>query len=128
MPERKPGAEASSPREANRGHPMGTQLAHRLTVVLHTGGLLYSGEAGIVERALSKRPGVVEVEANAVSQTSTVTFDPSLASVADLKRCVEECGYQCAGLSVPTHLCDATEEPTSARATDAPRGRWQPPT
>jgi Cu2+-exporting ATPase len=81
------------------------------TVVLHTGGLNYSGESAIVERALGRRPGVVKVEANPVSQTATVTFDPAKTSVADLKKWVEDCGYQCAGQSVPGHLCDPLEEP-----------------
>ena len=58
-----------------------------------------SGQAAIVERALVKRPGVVKVEANPVSQTATVTFDP-WTSVADLKKWVEECGFHCAGQSV----------------------------
>jgi Cu2+-exporting ATPase len=79
--------------------------------VLHTGGLSYSGEAAIVERALGKRPGVVKVEANPVSQTATVTFDASRTSVAELRRWVEECGYHCSGQSVPGHICDAMEEP-----------------
>ena len=60
------------------------------TVVLHTGGLFYSGEAAIVERSLRKRPGVLKVDANVVAQTATVTFDPSLSSVAELKKWVEE--------------------------------------
>jgi P-type Cu2+ transporter len=86
------------------------------TVVLHTGGLSYSGEAAIVERALSNRPGVVRVEANPVSQTANVTFDSSKTSVAELKRWVEECGFHCAGQSVPGHLCDAMEEPAPERS------------
>jgi P-type Cu2+ transporter len=80
-------------------------------VVLHTGGLHYSGEAALVERALSRRPGVLEVQANHVAQTATVTFDTATTSVADLRRWVEECGYHCAGQSVPNHICDAMEEP-----------------
>ena len=94
---------------------MGTHGSPQATVVLHTGGLLYSGEAAIVERALAKRPGVNKVEANSVSQTSTVAFDPSKASIADLRNCVKECGYQCAGQSVPAHLGDPLEEPLIAQ-------------
>ena len=90
---------------------MATTAPPSATVVLHTGGLSYSGESAIVERALSKRPGVINVDANPVAQTATVTFDPSQTSVAVLKKWVEECGYHCAGQSVPTHLCDAMEEP-----------------
>jgi len=51
------------------------------------------------------------VDANPVAQTATVVYDASRTSVADLKRWVEECGYHCAGQSVPDHICDAMEEP-----------------
>ncbi|HET6309687.1 MAG TPA: heavy metal translocating P-type ATPase [Candidatus Nitrosotalea sp.] len=101
---------------------MGTREAPSTIVVLHTGGLSYSGQAAIVERALGKRPGVVKVEANPVSQTATVTFDPSQTSVADLKRWVEECGFHCAGQSVPGHICDAMEEPVAVRNHDEHAG------
>src|SRR5206468_1195084 len=92
------------------------------TVVLHTGGLFYSGEAAIVERSLRKRPGVLKVDANVVAQTATVTFDPSLSSVAELKKWVEECGYHCAGQSVPSHICDAMKEPALVRDEGAHAG------
>jgi len=49
---------------------------------------------------------VLAVEANPVAQTATVRFDPERTSVAELRRWVEECGYHCAGRSVPGHVCD----------------------
>ncbi len=61
------------------------------------------------------------VEANPVSQTATVAFDTAKTSVAELRRWVEECGLHCAGQSVPTHVCDAMEEPDTAH--DAHAGR-----
>jgi P-type Cu2+ transporter len=76
------------------------------TVVLHVGGLSYAGEKAVVERKLGAQPGVLSVDANPVAQTATVTFDPERTSVEQLKRWVEECGYHCAGQSVPGHLCD----------------------
>ncbi|MBI5309985.1 MAG: copper-translocating P-type ATPase [Actinobacteria bacterium] len=76
------------------------------TVTLHVGGLEYAGEQAVVERALGDRPGVVSVEANSISQTATVEFDPASTSVAELSEWVEECGYHCAGKSVPGHVCD----------------------
>jgi P-type Cu2+ transporter len=92
-----------------------THASHSVTVVLHTGGLLYSGEAAVVERSLAKRAGVHKVDANSVAQTATVSFDPTQTSVASLKTWVEECGYHCAGQSVPNHICDAMEEPSADR-------------
>jgi P-type Cu2+ transporter len=83
----------------------------RADVVLHTGGLNWATEKSVIEKVVGRRPGVESVEANAVSQTATVTFDPSRTSVAELRRWVEACGLHCAGQSVPTHVCDAMEEP-----------------
>ena len=81
------------------------------SVVLHTGGLRFGTEKAVLERVLGRRPGVLAVSANPASQTANVTFDPETTSVADLRRWVEECGYHCAGQSVPDHICDAMEEP-----------------
>jgi Cu2+-exporting ATPase len=81
------------------------------TAVLHVGGLHYASEKSVVERVLSNCAGVVEVDANPVAQTATVTFDPSVTSVAALRTWVEECGYHCAGESVPGHMCDPLVAP-----------------
>jgi Cu2+-exporting ATPase len=81
------------------------------TTVLHVGGLGWASEKAVVERVLSRRPGVQMVEANPVAQTATVTFDTSQTSVAELRRWVQECGFHCAGQSVPTHVCDPMAEP-----------------
>jgi P-type Cu2+ transporter len=83
----------------------------RASVVLETGGLRFGDEKSVVERWLSRKPGVIAVSANPAAQTATVTFDPGRTSVADLRRWVEECGYHCAGASVPNHVCDPMEEP-----------------
>ncbi|MFP5364942.1 MAG: heavy metal translocating P-type ATPase [Thermoleophilia bacterium] len=76
------------------------------TTVLHVGGLHYASEKAIVEGALAHRCGVLEVGANPVAQTATVTFDPEVTSVAELRQWIQECGYHCAGQSLPGHVCD----------------------
>lgn len=81
------------------------------TAVLHVGGLHYASEKSVVERVLLNRAGVVAVEANPVAQTATLTFDPCETSVAALRGWVEDCGYHCAGESVPGHLCDPLAAP-----------------
>jgi P-type Cu2+ transporter len=83
----------------------------RATAVLEAGGMLRASEKNVVEAVIGRRPGVVEVEANPVSQTATVTYDPTETSVEELRRWVEECGYHCAGQSVPEHICDPMTEP-----------------
>jgi len=88
----------------------------RATAVIEASGMLRASEKAVVESAIGRRPGVIEVEANPVSQTATVTYDPSEASLEELRRWVEDCGYHCAGQSVPEHICDPMLEPDPAGA------------
>jgi len=76
------------------------------TVVIDVRGLRFGTEKNVVEAALGRRPGVTAVEANPVAQTANVTFDPAVASLADIRGWVQECGYHCAGMSVPQHVCE----------------------
>ena len=85
---------------------MATAVPERVSVVLHVGGLHWASEQGLVERRLGAQRGVVAVAANPVAQTATVEYDPAQTNVVALKRWVEECGYHCAGRSVPGHVCD----------------------
>jgi Cu2+-exporting ATPase len=102
---------------AGTGHEMpGSKTA---TAVLQVGGLNWASEKAIVERVLSRRPGVVLVEANPVAQTATVTFDTAQTSVSELRQWVIDCGYHCAGQSVPSHLCDPMTEPDPPAAPGA---------
>jgi len=88
-----------------------TAQREEATAVLHVGGVHYASEKSVVERVLGNRPGVLAVEANPVSQTATVTFDPDETSIGELRKWVEECGYHCAGQSVPGHVCDPLVSP-----------------
>ena len=84
-------------------------------VVVHVGGLQWATSARSIEHTLTARPGVLDVEANAVSQTATITFDPTRTSLDDLQTWVRECGYHCAGESVPTHVCAPADELATPR-------------
>ena len=81
---------------------------------LQVGGLHWATSQSVIEKTLTRRPGVMGVVANATAQTATVTYDPSQTSVAELSRWVRECGYHCAGRSVPEHVCDPMSEPPVA--------------
>ncbi|RYV51333.1 cation transporter [Pengzhenrongella frigida] len=74
------------------------------TTVLEVGGLQWATSSAAVERTLGRRPGVLAVTVNAVSQTATVTYDPDRTNVAALSGWVRDCGYHCAGQSVPEHV------------------------
>ncbi|HEX6580518.1 MAG TPA: heavy metal translocating P-type ATPase [Actinomycetota bacterium] len=89
------------------------------STVLHVGGMYRATEKSVVEHVLASRPGVMSVEANPVAQTANVTFDPAETSVADLRRWVEDCGFHCAGQSVPEHICDPLMEPDPPHAMHA---------
>jgi P-type Cu2+ transporter len=70
-----------------------------------------ASEKAVVEAGLGRHPGVLAVDAIPVAQTATVTYDPSVTSVVELQGAVEECGFVCAGCSVPGCLCDPLREP-----------------
>lgn len=94
------------------------------TTVLEVGGLHWATSTPAIESTLLRRPGVTAVEANAVNQTATVTYDPDRTSVAELSKWVRDCGYHCAGRSVPEHVCDPMSEPAPGPGTPAhPRSR-----
>jgi Cu2+-exporting ATPase len=106
----------------HHGHDSHAGDGKHPTVVLHVGGLYRGSEKAVVEAVLGRRPGVLRVEANPVAQTATVTYDAGRTSVAELQQWVQECGYHCAGQSVPTHVCDPMAEPgppPKARGTHA---------
>src|SRR5215218_481869 len=85
--------------------------AQRQTVVLEMAGVHWASEKAVAESVLGRRPGVVAVEANPVGQTAAVTYDPARTSVVQLTGWVRDCGYHCAGQSVPQHVCDPAAEP-----------------
>jgi P-type Cu2+ transporter len=91
---------------------------NRQTTVLQVGGLSWATSAASVEHTLRRRPGVLTVDVNAVSQTANVTYDPERTDVAQLSGWVRDCGYHCAGQSVPEHTCDPMAEPAAAVTAD----------
>ncbi|MDX8034851.1 heavy metal translocating P-type ATPase [Lentzea sp. BCCO 10_0856] len=87
---------------------------HTSTAVLDVSGLRWASEQNVVNAKLGRQPGVLDVSVNPTAQTATVVFDPSHTSVATLRQWVIDCGYHCAGQSVPHHICDPMEEPDRA--------------
>jgi P-type Cu2+ transporter len=90
---------------------------HR-TVVLEVSGVHWASSKNVAEAVLTRRPGVLAVDANPVAQTATVRYDPATTSVAALRDWVRDCGYHCAGQSVPNHVCDPMTEPGHRRASE----------
>jgi len=99
--------------------------SRRETVTLQVGGMQFASEKLKVESRLAQLTGVLEVDANPVSQTATVTFDPTVTSAEELREQVVECGYHCAGESVPRHVCfvePPQAEPDEERSPHAAMG------
>lgn len=83
-----------------------------VTAVIEVSGVHWASSKAVTEAVLGRRAGVLAVDANPVSQTATVTYDPDRTSIAALTGWVRDCGYHCAGQSVPDHLCDPMAEAT----------------
>jgi Cu2+-exporting ATPase len=98
----------------------------RCTAVLEVSGVQWASEKAVADSVLGRRPGVLGVDANPVSQTATVTYDPERTSVAELAGWIRDCGYHCAGQSVPDHVCDPAAEPHSAYGAVVHHGRATP--
>ncbi|WP_024288346.1 cation-translocating P-type ATPase [Cellulomonas sp. KRMCY2] len=84
------------------------------SAVLQIGGMHWATSGAVVEQTLRRRPGVVSIEANIVAQTATVTYDPDRTDVAELSGWIRDCGFHCAGQSVPEHVCDPMAEPAGS--------------
>ncbi len=106
----------ADPAQPHGQQPLGS------TAVLDVRGLHWASEQNVVEATLRRRPGVLDVQVNPVAQAATVRFDPDHTSLAQLRRWIQDCGYHCAGQSVPSHICDPMTEPRPSQpAQAAPR-------
>ena len=90
------------------------------TAVLEMSGLSWASSKNVTEAVLSRRPGVLAVDANPVGQVATVAYDPTATDLEHLREWIRECGFHCAGQSVPEHICDPMTEP-AATATLVPQ-------
>ncbi|WP_006243369.1 heavy metal translocating P-type ATPase [Mycolicibacterium tusciae] len=102
---------------------MTDQPKDRSTAVLDVRGMQWASQQNRITAVLGRRPGVLQVDANAVAQTATVVFDPRVTSLAQLRDWVRDCGYHCAGQSVPHHVCDPMDEPDPPPTRAHPTGQ-----
>lgn len=93
------------------------------TTVIDVSGVQWASSKARAQKVLCVRPGVKSFEVNPVAQTATVTYDPSVATVADLAGWVRDCGFHCGGRAVPDHTCDPMlEDPVPAHADHSDQG------
>jgi len=86
------------------------------TVTIEVGGMLSALSARGVEKQLMKLSGVRKAEVNYVAGSATVAYDDSVTDIKAIKAQVHECGYHCAGESLPKHVCAPEDPPTAALA------------
>ncbi|HNT73030.1 MAG TPA: copper ion binding protein, partial [Methanothrix sp.] len=68
-------------------------------VALKVGGMICASCVSSVEEAIGEVEGVVEVTVNLGDEKAWVTYNPRIASVADIRAAIEEAGYQYLGIA-----------------------------
>ncbi|HWQ20898.1 MAG TPA: heavy metal translocating P-type ATPase [Methanotrichaceae archaeon] len=79
-------------------------------VVLKIGGMVCAMCVGALEIALKKLDGVVDARVNLASKKAYITYNPRMTSLEDLKRAVEETGYQYLGVAGEEAASDLEKE------------------
>jgi len=65
-----------------------------------------------IEKKMCQHPGIHKVETNFMTNTATVYHDDSV-TLAEIKKCVADCGYGCAGEALPEHLAKPGDPPAA---------------
>jgi len=68
-------------------------------VTIRVGGMMCATCVETIEAALRALPGVVTAVVNLGTEKAFVTFNPSLTSTTDMKKAIEDAGYQYLGIS-----------------------------
>jgi Cu+-exporting ATPase len=90
-------------------------------VILPIEGMTCASCVRRVERALSRVPGVDTANVNLATEQASVTYDPAIADLAQLRQAVEKAGYAVG--SVPTSAGAAAPGTAPAISMDAPDER-----
>lgn len=85
------------------------------TTVVHLAGIETPLASAGVEKKMCKHPGIHKVETNFMTGTATVYHDDSV-TLAEIKQCVADCGYGCAGEAVPENLVKPGDPPAASMA------------
>jgi Cu+-exporting ATPase len=66
--------------------------------ILKIGGMMCATCVSVVGNALKNLDGVIDVNVNLNAEKAYVTYDPNIVSISDMKRAIEDAGYQYFGL------------------------------
>ena len=97
------------------------------TAVLEVSGVHWASSKAVTEAVLGRRPGVLAVEANPVSQTATVTYDPTRTSSPSWPAGSATAATTAPGSPSPTTSATRWPNPPAARTATTMAGR-RPPT
>jgi len=78
--------------------------------VIKIGGMVCAMCVGALEIALKKLDGVTDVRVNLAAEKAYVTFNPRMVTLSDIKRTIEETGYQYLGLAGEEAASDLEKE------------------
>lgn len=68
-------------------------------VTIKVGGMMCATCVETIEAALRELPGVVAVTVNLGTEKAYVTYNPSVSGIPDMKKAIEDAGYQFVGIS-----------------------------
>jgi Cu+-exporting ATPase len=68
-------------------------------VAIRVGGMMCATCVETIEAALRALPGVISVNVNLGNEQAYVIYNPSLSAVTDMKKAIEDAGYQYLGLA-----------------------------
>jgi Cu+-exporting ATPase len=68
-------------------------------VTIKVGGMMCATCVETIEAALRELPGVVTAMVNLGTEKAYVTYNPSLSGIPDMKKAIEDAGYQYLGIS-----------------------------
>src|SRR3990172_2882453 len=85
------------------------------TTVIHLEGIESVLSTAGVEKKMCKHSGIHKVETNFMTGTATVYHDDSV-TLAEIKQCVADCGYHCAGEAAPVNIVKPGDPPAASMA------------
>ena len=83
------------------------------TTVIHLEGIESILSTAGVEKKMCRHPGIHKVETNFMTGTATVYHDDSV-TLAEIKQCVADCGYGCAGAAAPENIAKPGDPPAAS--------------
>ena len=73
-------------------------VRERRDALIKIGGMTCASCVKTIETALKELPGVLDVRVNLATESATVSYDPTVVDMDDIRKTIEEFGYQFLGV------------------------------